>query len=137
MLVYQRVTWMMTPPPFSTSQLLFLEKNIPHLQHFGVKSHQKSVVFGVSAMDSEEEALDLIVQLHPSIPPIHRTRWTGPIAMRGRSPPRGRARGLLDEVLEFLLEEKHHGKLCFLEASIFLFGVTRPGERTNSNGKWP
>lgn len=43
-------------------------------------------------LDSEEEALDLIVQLHPSIPPIPRTRWTGPIAMRGRS-PRGRARG--------------------------------------------
>jgi hypothetical protein len=96
---------MMTPPPFSTSQLLFLEKNIPH-QHFGVKSHQKSVVFGVRAMDldSEEEALDLIVQLHPSIPPIPRTRWTGPIAMRGRS-PRGRARGLLDKVLEFLLKK--------------------------------
>ena len=55
-------------------------------------------------LDSEGEALDLIVQLHPSIPPIPRTRWTGPIAMRGRS-PRGRARGLLDKVLEFLLEK--------------------------------
>eukprot|EP00435_Cladocopium_sp_Y103_P026649 s305_g6.t1 len=48
-------------------------------------------------MDSEEEALDLMIERllprtigPPTVPA--RTRWTGPIAMRGRS-PRGRARG--------------------------------------------
>ena len=123
MLVYQRVTWMMTPPPFSTSQLLFLEKNIPHLQHFGVKSHPK-----VSRIRSQRHGpgqwgrslgSHCAAASQHSPHPAHALDRAhcdeGTITER-------ESQGTLGQSLGVFAGKKHHGKLCFLETPIFLLG---------------